>query len=156
MFRYWIFDAVPAVVLSEFIFRKESAFGIGYWENSEYWENSKHHIEKITTKNEVWDVSSVQMSRKKTELIQELFPIHPTYQNPIFLNPRPLLCKVSWIFGFSVFWPIGPLLAPYCTPFWTPTASAVRKDETLTRIRCILGSKTGIRFDTKWHHNWPN
>ena len=30
MFRYWIFDAVPAVVLPEFIFRKESAFGIGY------------------------------------------------------------------------------------------------------------------------------
>ena len=28
MFRYWIFDAVPAVVLPDFVFRKENAFGI--------------------------------------------------------------------------------------------------------------------------------
>jgi hypothetical protein len=32
---------------------------------------------------------------KKPESIQELFPTHPTYQNPIFINPEPLLCKVS-------------------------------------------------------------
>ena len=42
MFRYWIFDAVPVVVLPEFFFRKES--GIGTWR--QYWENSKHNIEK--------------------------------------------------------------------------------------------------------------
>ena len=24
------------------------------------------------------------------------------------------------------------------------------------KIHKFLGSKTGIRFDTKWHHNWPN
>ena len=40
---------------------------------------------------------------KKGESIQDLFPTHPTYQNPIFINPRPLLCKVSRFFGFSLF-----------------------------------------------------
>jgi len=30
------------------------------------------------------------------ESIQELFPTLPTYQNPINMNPRPLLCKVSF------------------------------------------------------------
>ena len=39
---------------------------------------------------------------KKGGWVQELFPTHPTYQNPIFINPRPLLCKVSWISGFSI------------------------------------------------------
>ena len=40
---------------------------------------------------------------KKRKRVQELFPTHPTYQNPINMNPRPLLCKVSWIFGFWFF-----------------------------------------------------
>ena len=40
---------------------------------------------------------STRCREKKAELIQELFPIHPTYQNPICFNPRPILCKVSWI-----------------------------------------------------------
>ena len=35
------------------------------------------------------------VAKKKAEFIQELFPIHPTYQNPINMNPRPLSCKVS-------------------------------------------------------------
>ena len=30
---------------------------------------------------------------KKAESIQELFPTHPTYQNPIFINPGPLLVR---------------------------------------------------------------
>ena len=33
----------------------------------------------------------------------ELFPTLPTYQNPIKINPGPLLCKVSWILDLSVF-----------------------------------------------------
>ena len=44
---------------------------------------------------------------KKGGWIQELFPTHPTYQNPIFINPGPLLCKVSWFFGFSNFQFLG-------------------------------------------------
>ena len=43
------------------------------------------------------------MSQKKGGWVQELFPTHPTYQNPINMNPRPLLCKVSWFFGFWLF-----------------------------------------------------
>ena len=69
------------------------------------------------------------MSRKKKPgSIQELFPTHPTYQNPIFINPRPLLCKVFLnfrFFSFSAYWtPIGPLLDPkrvYAIGFqWCP------------------------------------
>ena len=43
-----------------------------------------------------------------------LFPTHPTYQNPININPGPLLCKVSWFFGFSVFAQFFIFL-----PYWT-------------------------------------
>ena len=38
--------------------------------------------------------------REKKEWLQELFSTHPTYQNPIYMNPGPLLCKV---FGFGFF-----------------------------------------------------
>jgi len=31
------------------------------------------------------------------------FLSYPTNQNPININPRPLLCKVSWFFGFWFF-----------------------------------------------------
>ena len=40
---------------------------------------------------------------KKGEPIQELFPTHPTYQNPICINPGPLLCQFFGFFGFLVF-----------------------------------------------------
>ena len=51
------------------------------------------------------------------ESILELFPTIPTYQNRTNINSRLVLCKVSGIFVFSVFCPIGPLLYPYWTPF---------------------------------------
>ena len=68
------------------------------------------------------------------ESILELFPTLPTYQNPINIDPGPLLCKVSWFFGFSLFAkffqfsaPIGPVSGPIGSrllavasrhPFW--------------------------------------
>ena len=48
----------------------------------------------------------VRCREKKGGWVQELFPTHPTYQNPINMNPGPLLCKVCWFFGYSVFWPV--------------------------------------------------
>ena len=60
---------------------------------------------------------------KKGESIQELFPTHPTYQNPIFMNPRPLLCKVSWIFGFSFFVQFFQFVGPHWTPLDPRTSS---------------------------------
>ena len=80
------------------------------WPPWECCENKK----KINVSEVLWD----QMSRKKGGMSPRIIshPSHPTYQNPISINPDPLLCKVSWIFGFSVFsvfWPywthIGPL-----------------------------------------------
>ena len=38
---------------------------------------------------------------KNGKWVQELFPTHPTYQNPIFMNFRPLFGKFFWFFGFS-------------------------------------------------------
>ena len=55
--------------------------------------------------------------QKKGGWIQELFPTHPTYQNPIFSIPRPLLCTVFWIFGFSVFAQFSQFFGPYRTRF---------------------------------------
>ena len=56
---------------------------------------------------------------KKGGWVQELFPTIPTYQNPTFISPGPLLCKVSWFFGFHfltsvlyIFGPIGPIFGP--------------------------------------------
>ena len=40
---------------------------------------------------------------KKGESIQELFPTHPTYQNPIFINPRLLFGQFFWFFVFFRF-----------------------------------------------------
>ena len=62
----------------------------------------KSNIEKITNKHHVSEVLWDQMSRKKGGWVQELFPTHPTYQNPIFMNPIPLLCNVSWFIVFSL------------------------------------------------------
>ena len=55
---------------------------------------------------------------KKGVWVQELFPTHPTYKNPILINPGPLLCKVSWFFGFSFFVQFSCFFLPYRTPFW--------------------------------------
>ena len=51
----------------------------------------------------------------KAESIQELFPTHPTYQNPIFMNFRPLFSQFFgffWFFGFGIqfFGNLCPLL----------------------------------------------
>ena len=47
-------------------------------------------------------------------IVQELFLTHPTYQNPIFINPRPPFMYFFRFFIFSAYWtPIGPLLDPY-------------------------------------------
>ena len=61
---------------------------------------------------------------KNGESIPKLFPTHPTYQNPIFMNPRILLCKVSWIFGFSVVRPIGPYWIFSFSVYWIFSFSA--------------------------------
>ena len=50
-------------------------------------------------------------------------PLPPNYQNPITINLGPVLCKVSWMFEFSIFlhsfwicWPqMGSL---YNAPLW--------------------------------------
>ena len=59
---------------------------------------------------------STNCREKKAESLQELFPIHPTYQNPIFKNPRPLLCKVSRFFGLSFFAHSFLFFGPHWTP----------------------------------------
>ena len=64
-----------------------------FWTPVQYWEINKQQ-------NNVSDVLWDQMSRKKGEWVQELFPTHPTYHNPMFMNPKQLL----WRFlDFSVF-----------------------------------------------------
>ena len=44
---------------------------------------------------------------KKAESIQELFPTHPTYQNPVNINFRPLFGQFFGFFGFSNFQFLG-------------------------------------------------
>ena len=42
-----------------------------------------------------------------------IIPHHSHLQNPINITPGPLLCKVSWIFGFSVFAKFFQFVGPY-------------------------------------------
>ena len=44
---------------------------------------------------------------KKGESIQELFPTHPTYQNPILISRGPLFGQFFGFFGFSSFQFLG-------------------------------------------------
>ena len=59
---------------------------------------------------------STRSREKKAELLPELFPTHPTYQKPIFLNPSLLYVRFFEfsVFRFLAYWtPIGPLLEPF-------------------------------------------
>ena len=57
----------------------------------------------------------VRCRENKRGWVLELFPTLPTYQNPINMNPGPLLCKVSWFFGFSIFCQVFSVCWPYRT-----------------------------------------
>jgi len=88
--------------------------------------NFRYQVSWNTRKFMFLEFCETRSRETRGEWVLILFPTHPTYQNPININPDPLLCKVSWNFGFSVFssffdyWtPIGPLLDPY----WTPISS---------------------------------
>jgi hypothetical protein len=67
----------------------------------------------------------VRCREKNGGWVQELFPTHPTYQNPIYISPGPLLCKVSGFFGFSLFAQFFSLLALLDTFLWKTRFSQV-------------------------------
>ena len=52
-------------------------------------------ILKITRKLMCLRFCKTRSRETRGESILELFPTPPTYQNPINMNPGPLLCKVS-------------------------------------------------------------
>ena len=66
------------------------------------WLFVRHHgnIKKIRRKLMFLRFCKVRCRDNKGECVLELFPTLPTYQNPININPGPLLCKVSWFFSF--------------------------------------------------------
>jgi len=61
------------------------------------------NIEKLRRKLMFLRFCGTRCRDNKGGWVLILFPTHPTYQNPININFRPLLYKVSWIFGCSVF-----------------------------------------------------
>ena len=60
------------------------------------------NIEKMTSKFMFLKFCKTRSRETRGESILELFPTTPTYQNPININLGPVLCKVSWILGYSV------------------------------------------------------
>ena len=107
----------------------------------------RHNIEKIKRKLMFLRFCKVRCRDNKGGWVLELFPTLPTYQNPININPGPLLLG---FLDFSVFtfWSVFSSFWPYCP------GGTKRRNSNSNSL--FLGSKTGIRFDTKWHHNWPN
>ena len=55
------------------------------------------NIEKSRRKLMFLRFCKVRCRDNKGGWVPELFSTLPTYQNPINMNPGPLLCKVSWI-----------------------------------------------------------
>ena len=53
------------------------------------------HIDKIRRQFMFLKFCKTRSRETRGESILELFPTTPTYQNPININPGPVLCKVS-------------------------------------------------------------
>ena len=84
------------------------------------------------------------------------FPVRPRPRTPLDLPNINLNCEKKQFFvKTNRFSYVGQicfvflyLSDPYCL------GGTKRRNSNSNSL--FLGSKTGIRFDTKWHHNWPN
>ena len=103
--------------------------GSGHLDLRQYWENNKRNIEKITNTNNVSDVLWDQMSRKKGGMSPRIISHQSHLPESHFINPGPLLCKVSWIFDFSVFWPTGVGKWPTEVGKWPSLLGEMRRCE---------------------------
>ena len=77
MFRYWIFDAVPAVVLPEFFFERKFRFGF-----DAILKNNKHDMLEIVDFNENHYSVRQKIGDAGSKSMRNIFPLHPVTSKP--------------------------------------------------------------------------